>query len=115
MTWPTAFVILGGIIAGILGVIKIVNMIWGGDIRQACIDRFAEIADTGELRREDCMERFKRMADQIQTNLMQTASLHIDMGKMQTEVAGLNEKIDELKSDFKDLTKFIRDNLRQHK
>ena len=112
MTWPTAFAIVGGIIAAVLGIIKIVNMIWGGGIRQACIDRFAEISDTGELRREDCMERFKKMADQIQNNLLQTANLHIDMGKMQTQVNGLVEKIDELKDDFKELTKYIRDNIR---
>lgn len=112
MTWPTAFAIVGGIVAAVLGIIKIVNMIWGGGIRQVCIDKFVEISDTGEVRREDCMERFQKMADQIKTNLQQTASLHVDMGSMQTEIKGINEKIDELKADFKELTKFIRENMR---
>ncbi len=58
------------------------------------------------------MERFKKMADQIQDNLLQTANLHLDMKTMQAEVNGINKKIDELKEDFKDLTKFIRDNIR---
>ena len=111
MSWPTSFAVVGCAVALILGLLKIAQMIWGRDIRAACMDRFlaierkavddvAEIDDTSALKRGECMEKFKKLADVAQTNMVNIASL-------KAEIESMNEKIDELKIDFKKLSEII--------
>ncbi len=127
MNWPTAFALVGGIIAGMLGCIKVVSMIWGKEIKKACSIKFAEIGKvnreyiaeieaSGELRREECMEKFKAMKDATQTNNMNIATLQIEMKNIGDKVDNLkhdvNKNIDELKGQFGLLDRFIRENFR---
>lgn len=87
MTWPQAVAFVGGGIAASLALIKIVGIIWGRTIRS------------------DCMDKFKILADTTQKNMLNIASLQKDMEL-------LTEKIDELKIDVRELSKFIRENFR---
>lgn len=120
MNLITALALVLSVASFSLALVKIVSMIWGKDIKKACSIKFAEIVkdnkenlaevyDSGAVRRGECMETFKILKDKTQANDLNIASLQTEMKNLSQNV---NEKIDELKADFKELSKFIRENFR---
>jgi peptidoglycan hydrolase CwlO-like protein len=70
------------------------------DIKPVCKESFDAIEGTNQIRRAACMDIFKQLKDNVQALMLQNKGFEGD-------IKSLTEKIDELKSDVKEISDFI--------